>query len=63
MKVEFHKEVNMIKCGMDPSIPDDSKCAWCCINCEEKDGCGYICPIVKESRTEDDIYNSTCEYV
>ncbi len=53
----------MIKCGMDPSVPDDSICAWCCIYCEEKDRCEYTCPIVKESKTEDDIYNSTCEYV
>lgn len=54
---------DMIKCGIDPSIPDDSECAWCCIYCEKKDECKYICPIVKESKTENDIYNSTCEYI
>lgn len=27
---------NMIKCLMDISIPEDSKCAKCCIYCEEK---------------------------
>lgn len=53
----------MIKCGIDPAIPDDSECAWCCIHCKKKDSCEYTCPIVKESETEDDIWNSKCEYV
>ena len=27
----------MIKCSLDPSIEEESKCAWCCIHCDEKD--------------------------
>ena len=53
----------MIKCYMDPSVPQDSDCANCCIYCKQKDYCDYTCPIVKESHTEQDILESKCEYV
>lgn len=53
----------MIKCGMDPTVPEDSDCANCCIYCKQKDYCDYTCPIVKESHTEQDILESSCEYV
>ena len=33
----------MIRCLMDMSIPEDDKCAKCCIHCEEKDTCENKC--------------------
>ena len=48
-----------IKCGTDPSIGEDSNCAWCCIHCKEEN-CEYRCPISIKCNSEDDI---NCEYV
>lgn len=45
----------MIKCLMDISIPEDSKCAKCCIYCEEKDACEYKCHAIDEWKTEKEI--------
>ena len=53
----------MLKCGMDPTVPQDSDCANCCIYCKEKESCEYTCPIVMESQTEQDILDSSCEWV
>ena len=50
----------MIRCTMDMSVEENSKCAWCCIYCNEKEYCDYLCNIVKESNTELDILEKDC---
>ena len=44
----------MIRCTIDMSIPENDKCAMCCIHCDEKD-CEYRCVGVNEWKTEDEI--------
>lgn len=45
----------MIRCLIDVSIPEDNKCANCCIYCDEKDTCDCKCPGIAFWKTEDDI--------
>lgn len=51
----------MIKCLMDVTVPEDSKCAKCCMYCSEKETCEYRCPLVTDSVTEDEILNKCYE--
>ena len=48
----------MIRCFMDGVINQESKCAKCCIYCEDK--CDYRCELSKECKTEDDVFNKDC---
>lgn len=48
----------MIRCFMDGAIDPESKCAKCCIYCEEK--CEFRCELSKECKTEDDVFNKDC---
>ena len=48
-----------IKCGIDPSVEEYSKCAWCCVYCKEKD-CEYRCPKSIGCETDGEV---NCEYV
>jgi len=42
--IDLCKEENdMIKCLMDVTVPQDSKCAKCCIYCDEKSHCESVC--------------------
>ena len=45
----------MLRCLMDMSIPEDSKCAKCCLHCKEKETCEYKCQGVDEWKTEENI--------
>lgn len=61
----------MIKCLMDVSVPENSKCAKCCIYCDEKNKCNYVCDGIEEWETEENIvknctecfyYKNDCEF-
>lgn len=52
---------NIIKCLMDVSVPEDSKCANCCIQCEEKDTCEYKCYGIEKWKTEEEIAKNCVE--
>ena len=52
----------MLRCTVDMSIPEENKCAWCCIYCEKKDKCAYRCDGVDKWKTEDKI-EEHCKYV
>lgn len=45
----------MIKCLIDVSVPEDSKCAKCCIYCDEIEKCKCACQKAKELKTEDGV--------
>ncbi len=51
----------MIKCLMDVTVPEDSKCAKCCIYCNEKETCECRCPLIIDNITEDDVLNICAE--
>ena len=51
----------MIKCLMDVTVPENSKCAKCCIYCDEKETCECVCPFVANHTTEDEILNKCSE--
>ena len=51
----------MTKCLMDVSVPEDSKCANCCIQCEEKDTCEYKCYGIEKWKTEEEIAKNCVE--
>ncbi len=48
----------MIRCFMDALIDKDSKCAKCCIYCEEE--CEYRCELSKQCSCEADVINKDC---
>lgn len=50
----------MIRCTMDMTVPEDSKCAKCCIYCDEKEQCEYCCPNLIKWKTEEEI-ESNCD--
>ncbi len=43
----------MIKCFMDVTVPEDSKCSYCCYYCDEKETCDCSCPKAKQSDEKD----------
>ena len=45
----------VIRCCMDPAVPEDSQCAKCCMYCAEKKTCEYLCPLVTDCGTEKEI--------
>ena len=45
----------MLRCLMDMSIPEEDKCAKCCIHCDEKETCSCKCQGVDEWKTEENI--------
>lgn len=45
----------MLRCLMDMSVAEDSKCAKCCVHCEEQEMCEYRCHGIYEWETEDNI--------
>lgn len=45
----------MLRCLIDISISENSKCAKCCIYCNEKETCEYRCVGSDRWKTEDDI--------
>lgn len=49
----------MIRCFMDATIDPDSKCAYCCIYCNET-FCEYRCIRSKVCKTEKAIIESDC---
>lgn len=52
-----------IRCNKDYILADDeeSQCAKCCIYCNEKDKCEYMCDYAKEGHTESEIMEN-CKY-
>ena len=53
--------INMLRCLMDMSIPEDDKCAKCCIHCDEKETCSCRCHGLDEWNTEENIANNCIE--
>ena len=51
----------MLKCLIDISISEDSKCSKCCFYCDEKDSCEYKCAGLEEWETEEEIENNCIE--
>ena len=51
----------MLRCLMDMSIPEDDKCAKCCIHCDEKETCSCRCHGLDEWNTEENIANNCIE--
>lgn len=51
----------MISCFLDPAIPLDSKCSYCCIYCNE-DNCDYRCDKSIECKTEERVIESDCPH-
>ena len=47
-----------IKCGVDPAVADDDRCAWCCIHCDETE-CECRCEIADKAQNVPDIH---CDY-
>ena len=50
----------MIKCLMDTSVPQDSKCAKCCIYCDEKSHCEYVCKMVAVEGKDENFIAANC---
>lgn len=50
-----------IRCFKDSAIPEDSKCAKCCLYCDEKELCEYKCNGIDLWRTELEI-GDNCSY-
>ena len=48
----------MIRCFMDPSVPQESNCAKCCIYCEEE--CVCRCDLAIKCETEDKVIEADC---
>lgn len=46
---------------MDRLISDNSKCAKCCLYCEEKEKCKYRCKGVDDWKTEENIVKNCTE--
>ena len=55
--------IEMLRCLMDMSIPEEDKCAKCCIHCDEKETCNCRCQGVGEWKTEDNILMNCIECV
>lgn len=51
----------MLRCLVDISVPKNSKCAQCCLYCDEKNICEYCCPRIGEWKTEDNISKNCSE--
>lgn len=45
----------MLRCLMDMSVPEESKCAKCCLYCDEKEICEYRCYGIDEWKIEEKI--------
>ena len=50
----------MIKCLMDTSVPQDSKCAKCCIYCDEKSHCEYVCEMIAVEGKDENFIACNC---
>ena len=61
MKSDFKEEMKMLRCLIDMYIQEDSKCAKCCICCEEKETCIYRCQGIDEWITEENIARNCIE--
>ena len=51
----------MLNCLKDVLVPEDSKCAKCCIYCSEKEKCEYVCFGLEEWKTEAEIAKNCIE--
>ena len=45
----------MLRCLIDPLIPEGSKCRECCLHCDERETCEFKCHGLDELGTEDKI--------
>ncbi len=52
-----------IRCLMDMSIPEDNKCASCCIYCDEKSTCKQKCSNIDKWTTEEEIEKNCDESI
>ncbi len=53
----------MLRCLIDMSIPENNKCAKCCIYCNEKETCEYRCAGIDKWKTECDIAKNCIEFI
>lgn len=53
----------MIRCLIDISVPENSKCAKCCIYCNEKETCENRCIGIDEWKTENNIVENCIECI
>ena len=53
----------MLRGLIDISISENSKCAKCCIYCNEKETCEYRCVGSDRWKTEDDIAENCTECI
>lgn len=51
----------MIECLKDMSVPEDSKCAYCCYYCNEKESCECKCYGLTKWKTETEIAQNCVE--
>ena len=51
----------MLRCLMDPNVPDGSQCEYCCLYCSHEN-CVCYCPKAKECVSELDVINQGCEF-
>ena len=52
----------MLKCLMDPTVPQDARCAYCCIYCSEKEECEYLCELARNCKTGKEVINRDCTF-
>ena len=55
--------MNMLRCFMDPTISEESRCSKCCIHCEYRESCDYCCQGIEEWKTEEKIAKNCIECV
>lgn len=51
----------MLRCLMDMSVPEYSKCAKCCLHCDEKETCEHRCQGIDKWKTEENIAKNCIE--
>lgn len=63
-KIILNREVvKMLRCLIDISVPENSKCAKCCIYCNEKETCENRCIGIDEWKTESNISENCIECI
>lgn len=51
----------MIKCLLDMTVSEDSKCAKCCMYCSEKETCECSCHLITDNITETGVLSKCLE--
>lgn len=51
----------MLRCLLDVSVSEESKCTKCCLHCDEKETCECKCHGIDEWKTEEVIVEN-CDF-